>query len=187
MEKAAIAGKKKKKKKSPSALDRLMHNRNVRFVLGLVFALLAVFTLVSIVSYLFTWSEDQSLLSDDGIYSNAVTAENTGGKAGFMFANLLVSRWFGLGSFIIPFFFAGVSVYCFKEDKIRLLRLFFLSLMGCVVLSALFSYIFSFTSAKSMFGDGAGGSYGYYINEWLVSMTGAFGAAVSFCFSWCCG
>ena len=154
-----------------------MHNRNVRFVLGLVFALLAVFTLVSIVSYLFTWADDQSLLSDDGIYSNAVTAENTGGKAGFLFANLLVSRWFGLGSFIIPFFFAGVSVYCFKEDKIRLLRLFFLSLMGCVVLSALFSYIFSFTSAKSMFGDGAGGSYGYYVNEWLVSMTGAFGTA----------
>ena len=154
-----------------------MHNRNVRFVLGLVFALLAVFTLVSIVSYLFTWAEDQSLLSDDGIYSNAVTAENTGGKAGFLFANLLVSRWFGLGAFVIPFFFAGVSVYCFKKEKVRLLRLFFLSLMGCIVLSALFSYIFSFTSAKSMFGDGAGGSYGYYVNEWLVSMTGAFGTA----------
>ena len=154
-----------------------MHNRNVRFVLGLVFALLAVFTLVSIVSYLFTWAEDQSLLSDDGIYSNAVAAENTGGKAGFLFANLLVSRWFGLGAFVIPFFFAGVSVYCFKKEKVRLLRLFFLSLMGCIVLSALFSYIFSFTSAKSMFGDGAGGSYGYYVNEWLVSMTGAFGTA----------
>ena len=118
-----------------------MHNRNVRFVLGLVFALLAVFTLVSIVSYLFTWAEDQSLLSDDGIYSNAVTAENTGGKAGFLFANLLVSRWFGLGAFVIPFFFAGVSVYCFKKEKVRL------------------------------------GSYGYYVNEWLVSMTGAFGTA----------
>ena len=154
-----------------------MHNRNVRFVLGLVFALLAVFTLVSIVSYLFTWAEDQSLLSDDGIYSNAVTAENTGGKAGFLFANLLVSRWFGLGAFVIPFFFAGVSVYCFKKEKVRLLRLFFLSLMGCIVLSALFSYIFSFSSAKAMFGDGAGGSYGYYVNEWLVSMTGAFGTA----------
>ena len=154
-----------------------MHNRNVRFVLGLVFALLAVFTLVSIVSYLFTWADDQSLLSDDGIYSNAVTAENTGGKAGFLFANLLVSRWFGLGAFVIPFFFAGVSVYCFKKEKVRLLRLFFLSLMGCIVLSAMFSYIFSFTSAKSMFGDGAGGSYGYYVNEWLVSMTGAFGTA----------
>ena len=129
MEKAAVARKKKKKKKGPSALDRLMHNRNVRFVLGLVFALLAVFTLVSIVSYLFTWADDQSLLSDDGIYSNAVTAENTGGKAGFLFANLLVSRWFGLGAFVIPFFFAGVSVYCFKKEKVRLLRLFFLSLL----------------------------------------------------------
>ena len=154
-----------------------MHNRNVRFVLGLVFALLAVFTLVSIVSYLFTWAEDQSLLSDDGIFSNAVTAENPGGKAGFLFANLLVSRWFGLGALVVPFFFAGLSVYCFKKEKVRLLRLFFLSLMGCIVLSALFSYIFSFTSAKSMFGDGAGGSYGYYVNEWLVSMTGAFGTA----------
>ena len=154
-----------------------MHNRNVRFVLGLVFAVLAVFTLVSIVSYLFTWAEDQSLLSDDGIFSNAVTAENTGGKAGFLFANLLVSRWFGLGALVVPFFFAGLSVYCFKKEKVRLLRLFFLSLMGCIVLSALFSYIFSFTSAKSMFGDGAGGSYGYYVNEWLVSMTGAFGTA----------
>ena len=142
-----------------------------------MFAILSIFTFVSLLSYLFTWAEDQSLLSDDNLFSNIVTAENIGGKLGFLSANLLVSRWFGLGAFIIPFFFAGVAVYCFRKGRVRLLRLFALSLMGCIVLSTAFSFIFSFTSAKALFGDGAGGSYGYYINEWLVSMTGVFGAA----------
>lgn len=158
-------------------VSAFFRNEVVRFVAGIIFGILAVFTFVSIISYLFTWAEDQSLLTDDNIFSNIVTAENVGGKVGFLSANLLVSKWFGLGAFIIPFFFAGVSVYCFRKGKIRLVRLFALSLMGCIVLSTVFSYIFSFTSANDLFGDGAGGSYGYYINEWLVSMTGAFGAA----------
>ena len=141
-----------------------LQNEVVRFVAGVVFAILSIFTFVSLLSYLFTWAEDQSLLSDDNLFSNIVTAENIGGKLGFLSANLLVSRWFGLGAFIIPFFFAGVAVYCFRKGRVRLLRLFALSLMGCIVLSTAFSFIFSFTSAKALFGDGAGGSYGYYIN-----------------------
>ena len=178
MEKAAVRGdRKKKKKKGHSSFYVFMHNETVRFVLGVVFALAAVFTFVSIVSYMFTWAKDQSLLSDDNLFNNVVTAENTGGKLGFLFASLLVSRLFGIGALIVPFFLAGISIYCFRRKGIRLLRFFLLSLMGCIVLSALFSYIFSFTSADAMFGDGAGGSYGYYMNEWLVSMTGAFGTA----------
>ena len=187
--KKSAAGAKKKgsgKKTSASRRSRsnamapvlaFLQNEVVRFVAGVVFAILSIFTFVSLLSYLFTWAEDQSLLSDDNLFSNIVTAENIGGKLGFLSANLLVSRWFGLGAFIIPFFFAGVAVYCFRKGRVRLLRLFALSLMGCIVLSTAFSFIFSFTSAKALFGDGAGGSYGYYINEWLVSMTGAFGAA----------
>ena len=185
---ASAAGNKKKspaKRPSSSKKNRnawapvlsFMQNEVVRFVAGVIFAILSVFTFVSILSYLFTWAEDQSLLSDDNLFSNIVTAENLGGKIGFLSANLLVSKWFGLGAFIIPFFFAGVAVYCFRKGRVRLLRLFALSLMGCIVLSTVFSFIFSFTSAKALFGDGAGGSYGYYINEWLVSMTGGFGAA----------
>ena len=193
MEKAAVNGKggKAKKKSAPKAKKKskskrkstfapllsFLQNEVVRFVAGVVFAILSIFTFVSILSYLFTWAEDQSLLSDDNLFSNIVTAENLGGKLGFLSANLLVSKWFGLGAFIIPFFFAGVAVYCFRRGRVRLLRLFTLSLMGCIVLSTVFSFIFSFTSAKTLFGDGAGGSYGYYINEWLVSMTGVFGAA----------
>jgi hypothetical protein len=40
----------------------------------------------------------------------------------------------------------------------------------------MFSYIFSFTSLNTVFGEGAGGSYGFYLNEWLVNMVGPVAA-----------
>lgn len=131
---APASGKKKGSRKKSTAgrvrrdvidpVAAFLRNEVVRFVAGVIFGILAVFTFVSIISYLFTWAEDQSLLTDDNIFSNIVTAENIGGKVGFLSANLLVSKWFGLGAFIIPFFFAGVSVYCFRQGRIRLVRLF---------------------------------------------------------------
>ena len=89
---------------------------------------------------------------------------------------VLVSKLFGLGAFVIPFFFGGVALFCLKIKRVRLLRLFFISLFGCIIISVLFSYIFSFTSFDNWFGGGAGGSYGYYVNEWLKGMVGNIGA-----------
>lgn len=148
----------------------------VRLVCGAAFALLTLFTLFSLVTYLFTWTNDQSLLHNSDFMSNGVSAENGGGKIGFLWSNLLISKLFGLGAFVIPFFFGGVSIYCFKKKNINLIRLFFLSLMGCIVLSMTFSFIFSLFGKVAVFGQGAGGSYGHYINEWLCSMLGDFGA-----------
>lgn len=147
----------------------------LRLVCGIIFGILSLFTLVSMISYLFTWANDQSLLSNSDILSNIVDAENGGGKVGFFWSNFLISKLFGLGAFVVPFFFGAISIYCFRIRRIGLLRLFFLSLMGCIVTSMFFSYIFSFTKFTSLFGEGAGGSYGFYINEWLCSMLGAFG------------
>ncbi len=150
-------------------------NDVVRFVSGAFFGILAIFTFVSLVSYLFTWAQDQSMLTDDTVLGTVAYVENWGGRLGLNWSNLLVSEWFGLGAFTIPFFFGGISIYCFKRNSVRLLRLFFLSLMGAIVISITFSYIFSFTSLDTMFGDGAGGSYGHYIIELLNAQTGAFG------------
>ena len=70
----------------------------------------------------------------------------------------------------------GLSLFCFKSEKVNIIRLFFLSLYGCIALSLMFSYIFSFTSLSTVFGEGAGGSYGFYLNEWLVNMVGPVAA-----------
>ncbi len=170
----------KKKKTQPAwvvAVKEFFANQVVRFVSGAFFGILAIFTLVSLISYLFTWAQDQSMLSEDSVLGTVAAVENWGGRLGLNWSNLLVSHWFGLGAFVFPFFFGGISIFCFKRDSVRLLRLFFLSLMGAIVLSATCSYIFSFTSLSTMFGDGAGGSYGHYIIDLLKAQTGAFGTA----------
>lgn len=152
------------------------HKKVLRFVCGAIFALLTVFTFYSLVTYLFTWNNDQSLLFQDNLMDNVVKARNGGGKLGFVWSNFLVAKLFGLGAFVVPFFFGGVSVFCFRKRDINLVRLFFLTLMGSIVLSMAFSFVFSLVGKFSLFGEGAGGSYGHYINEWLCAMLGNFGA-----------
>ncbi len=144
---------------------------------GLVSLAIAVYTFVSLLSYLFTWADDQSLFSNDGVLGTVMQVENGGGKIGLVWANFLISKLFGLGAFIVPFFFGGVALFCLKIKKIRLLRLFFISLFGCILVSVAFSYLFSFTKFDSWFGNGAGGSYGYYVTVWLKEMLGNIGAA----------
>lgn len=182
-------GEVRKKKKVKSGKKRwaaavaFFNNGTVRFLLGSVLALFALYTLVCLVSYLFTWAEDQSLLSDENLMTTIVEAENIGGQTGFVWANFLVSKLFGIGAFIVPVFLGGLSLACFRRYRVNLTRLFLLSIFGCIVLSVTFAYIFSFTSSSMIFGEGAGGSYGHAINRWLVSMTGRFGAGCIILFS----
>jgi len=143
---------------------------------GLFFLLLAVYTFISLGSYLFTWAEDQSLLSRSDVWNSFVPVENGGGKLGFFWANFLLSELFGLGAFVIPFFFLGIALYCLKIKRISLLKLFFVTVFGAIIFSVFFSYIFSFTRFNTLFGSGVGGSYGYYVNKWLMDVLGASGA-----------
>ena len=143
---------------------------------GLASLALAFYTLVSLVSYLFTWADDQSLLDSDGVLSTVMQVENGGGAIGLAWANFLISKMFGLGSFIIPFFFGGVALFCLKIKKVNVVRLFFLSLFGSIIMSISFSFLFSFTSLDALFGNGAGGSYGNYMTVWLKKMLGNMGA-----------
>ena len=146
-------------------------------ICGLSSLALSVYTLVSLISYLFTWADDQSLFDNDGLFSTVMQVENGGGSIGLVWANFLISKLFGLGAFIIPFFFGGVALFCLKIKKIRVLRFFALSVFGCIILSVAFSFIFSFTQFDSWFGNGAGGSYGHYVTVWLKLMLGNIGAA----------
>lgn len=146
-----------------------------KLICGLTSLAVSVFTFFSLFSYVFTWTEDQSLFFNQDMFDAATEVENGGGKIGLVWANFLITKLFGIGAFIVPFFFLGVSLYCLKLRKIKLLRFFILSLLGCIVVSFIGSYIFSFTPADDWFGGGAGGSYGYFAVSWLNNMIGALG------------
>lgn len=147
-----------------------------KLISGLFFLAFAIYTFISLGSYLFTWAEDQSLLSRNDVWSTLVPVENGGGKLGFFWANFLLSELFGLGAFVIPFFFLGIALYCLKIKRTSLLKLFFITVFGAIIFSIFFSYVFGFTKFDTWFGNGVGGSYGYYVNLWLIDMLGASGA-----------
>ena len=75
------------------ALDPQQRTRILK-ISGLVVGAFALFTLISILSYLFTWTADQSLLGDPDRLSLDVDVHNSGGKMGHQWAWLLVSRDF---------------------------------------------------------------------------------------------
>lgn len=179
-------------KRAPAERKLLLSEENrriVRIVLGVLCGILTIYTLVALLSYVFTWTSDQSLKFDPQMFSMDSAAENAGGKVGYLWANLLISKWFGLGAFAIPAFLAFLTVYCFRIKKVNLLRIFLLCAFGAVVFSVLLAYIFSFTSFDAMFGSGAGGSYGHYANRWLcdkIGKTGTAGVLLAVLFLYAC-
>ena len=178
--KAPTAAKKKAVRKTSTPREPLItdsRRRVARITLGVVFGLLTLYTLIALLSYVFTWTSDQSLAFDSRMFTTAVTAENAGGKIGFLWADFLISKLFGLGAFALPVFLAALTVYCFRLRKVNLLRMFLLCAFGAVIFSVLLAYIFSFTPYDAMLGSGAGGSYGHYASRWLCSMLGKAGAA----------
>lgn len=147
---------------------------SIYLICGLLSLIIASITTISLISYLHSWVSDQSVVSSENYLTTDVEVVNKGGKLGLALAHFLVDKVFGLGALIIPFFFFGLSAFCLKIKKIKLLRFSFLSLFGCIILSLTCSYIFSLIPLTLFYG-GAGGSYGYYIVKWANSMFGAFG------------
>ncbi len=171
--KPAPAPKRRRTERQPLLTEET--RRIVRIVLGVLCGILTLYTLVALISYVFTWTSDQSLSYDPQMFSLDAAAENAGGKLGYLWANLLISKWFGFGAFAIPVFLGFLTVYCFHIRKVNLLRVFLLCAFGAIIFSVLLAYIFSFTSLDSLLGSGAGGSYGHYANQWMCDKLGKAG------------
>lgn len=173
----ASTAKKKKKKETKEKRPLFGDNfvRIARIVTGVVFGILTIYTIAALVSYLFTWYSDQSLKFSDSMASTSVSAANSGGKIGFIWADFLISKLFGFGAFVLPVFLAAITVACFRIKRVNLLRVFIVSMLGAIICSVLCAYIFSFTPYNFFIGSGAGGSYGHFANEWLTGMLGTLG------------
>ena len=85
--------------------------------LGLVVAVFTVFTAVSILSYLFTWKADQSLMSHPDMLDKGVEVANAGGKAGYRWAHFLVCGFLGLGSLPFVFLLGAVAYRLFFWNR----------------------------------------------------------------------
>ena len=140
---------------------------------GSLVAVFALFTLISAVSYLFTWKADQSLMMHPEMMDKNVEVANWAGKAGFRWGSFLVSRCFGLGSFALIFLLGAAAARLFFWKKsMGLLRTTFVAVSGTFVSSLILSFISLKFGADTAFGGGLGGDAGHAVVCWMENIVG---------------
>lgn len=143
-------------------------------IIGLVVALAAVFTLLSTVSYFFTWKADQSSLTS-AVGDTTVEVSNAGGKLGYRWADLLVRKWFGLGSLALIVILFAVSVrLLLRRWRYSMLKTTLLTFSGALVASFALAFVSDLTGLGNAFGGGLGGECGESVIRWSSVVFGTF-------------
>jgi S-DNA-T family DNA segregation ATPase FtsK/SpoIIIE len=170
--------KKKKNKKKPvvsfmGSMVAFFRDDRFRYALGIVFLLVALFMILSMISYLVNWKTDQDFEWAKVFSGPEIRVENSGGKLGAWLSNLLINKWFGLASFVFP----GILViWAMALYKIRLIKSG-KSIRNSLILIVLFSITLGliFGDGNGILGAGPGGRHGYFLSLWLTASIGTFG------------
>lgn len=151
--------------------------RNIIRITGFMVGVFALFSLMSVLSYLFTWKADQSLLFEADMLDKNVEVGNWGGKMGFRWADFLVGRCLGFGAFsIVAMFCIWAYRLIYPTRKFRLGRYTMLSLTSAPVISWLFAYVGDICGADTVLPGGLGGAAG---SAFVSGMGNLFGMVVT--------
>ena len=139
---------------------------------GFVVAIFTVFTLLATVSYFFTWKVDQSALAAP-VGDTSVEIRNLAGKLGYKWSNLLVRRWFGLGSLALIVILFAISVRLLLQRwHYSMLKTILLTVSGALVSSFILSFISDLFGWSNIFGGGLGGECGEAVVGWSRNLFG---------------
>lgn len=169
----------KKSDRKPKNLGEAVGFRNIfnsektDFLLGLVLLLLAIYTIIVMVSYLSTGQADQSLLDDlrpgEWINTNREFA-NYGSSIGAIIAYELMYVNFGLPAFLIPAFIILAGLKMMAIYKINLLKWFFGTMLVMIWSSVTFAKFLTPIMGDFVFNPG--GNHGLYCVEHLENIVG---------------
>ncbi|MGZ5244729.1 MAG: DNA translocase FtsK 4TM domain-containing protein [Bacteroidia bacterium] len=153
-------------------------------VTGLLMLTFSVFLVLALISFMFSWKTDQSLVAhldwEMIKKANPEMTQNHMGIFGAWLSHLLVYRWFGLASFIfVPLIFLTGFRLLFDAKNIKLSKIYTLSSISIFFFSLLFGYVSNqFTGLFGKNIDFFGGAMGYQLQLWLSGVLGAIGVAL---------
>ena len=148
-------------------------NEALRIAMGVMLLVVAAFTLLSLVSHLFTGGEDQKVLQN--AYEG--TAKNWTGYIGAWWSNYWMTENFGFGSFFIPFFLFASALKLTGAYYVRLWKWF----VNCVILTCWVSVASAFFLTDTFASDPAvsyispGGYHGIRLVGILKGIVGPIG------------
>ncbi len=152
-----------------------------RRTIGLFLIFLGAYLLVSLISYLFHWKDDDSIriAFGDAFRSGHEIPENIGGRLGHWMGYVFIKQGFGLASLLLPpwLVLAGLRLVS-GISVLPLARTARHALAGLVWLSATLAFALQQTSF-SLFG----GSTGMQMALWLQELLGAPGTFILLSFA----
>ena len=151
-----------------------------RWVYGFVLMFISLYILLSVVSYYFTWSDDQSVIREG--WSAVSGVSNSAGKLGAFIGATFVARWFGLFAIGIPVVFIIFSFRIMRYRRLSFSRSMRITLLAMILGSLTLGYLFG--TNWGVFGTGLGGEAGIAVSSWLASYIGKVGLGLLLLMCW---
>lgn len=168
---------KDKEKKKESAFIRFFTDRRIQYFIGVLFILIATFIMLASISHIKNGADDQSVVTNQSIIMSSQAPDapqNIGGALGAYISQLALSQWLGIGSFILILYIGLIGYSLLRSKKLHFWSLTFKCLISAIALSIILGLI-TYYSESPMFW---GGQHGYYVNDFLIKVTGIFGAVI---------
>ena len=171
------------KLKRPSAywaeLDEKKRS-SYRIVAAVLLGIFTLFTAIAVGSYLFTWKQDASLLSEPSLMDSDVAVHNASSKLGFRWGHFLVTRCFGLAALgLVAFLVAWTLSRAIPKLRIPLGKWFVYSFTGTFIASWLLGLISRLAGWDTLFGGGLGGRAGGALVDSCINLVGYVITAVA--------
>ena len=171
------------KLKRPSAywaeLDEKKRS-SYRIVAAVLVGIFTLFTAIAVGSYLFTWKQDASLLSEPALMDSDVAVHNASSKLGFRWGHFLVTRLFGIAALgLVAFLVAWTLSRAVPKLRIKLGKWFVFAFTGTFIGSWLLALVSRLAGWDTLFGGGLGGRAGGALVDSCINLVGYVVTAVA--------
>ncbi len=150
-----------------------MQKKLLRIIPGVLLVAITVYAYTSGISYLIHWKTDMSCTAGLAVSDADLAVENALGLTGHMFADLMIRRFLGIGSFVLFAILAVVFLRCsfgfFKENLFKIIA----AVMGAsVIVSIAAAFTGRVFNAEAVLSGGWGGRSGAFVIEKCFSVIG---------------
>jgi len=150
-------------------------SRGQKFIVGVLFVIIAVILLLSFVSYYISGNNDQSQISELG--DRNIVVENWLGKIGAWLSDIFLHKGFGVSSFLFVKIFFLIGAYLIVDLPLKKLRKStFWDLYLIVIISILFGLLWDIIPHLS-------GIIGFEINDLIQDYSGKIGSILVLIFA----
>ena len=154
----------------------IFQNEKLNFFLGLALFGVALYLVISFVSFLTTGNIDQSMIEsarEGEVMNQKGEFKNYCGSLGAYVSYFFIKECFGLAAFVIPAFCLMVSLKMMRAYEISLLKWFLCSSLIMVWSSITLAKFLSPLFIDSFYNPG--GDHGLYVCQWIENLVGAPG------------